>query len=89
MMNLKEISKKIIGGDFSSLLRFVNSNRKVHPMEAAKILTSVPLDAAVDGFRSLPTTMQTKVFPYVDFLVQQKSHKGIDKAKGCFYFKQT
>ena len=70
-------------GDFSSLLGFVNTNRNVHPSEVAKMLTSVTADAALKGFQSLPTLTQTKVFPYLDILLQQKIIKAINKAKAA------
>ena len=88
MLNLKEISKKIMKGDFSSLLGFVNSNRNVHPAEVAKMLTSVPGNAALKGFLSLPTNTQTKVFPYLDILLQRKIIKTITKARASFILNQ-
>jgi magnesium transporter len=81
MLNLKEISKKIIKGDFSSLLSFVNSNRNVHPTEVAKMLSAVPADAAIEGFQSLPNSTQTKVFPYLDLLLQKKIIKVLPRSK--------
>ncbi len=72
MMNLKEISKKIIKGDFSSLLGFGNGNKNVHPSEVAKMLTAVPIATALQGFQSLPNNTETKVFPYLDILLQRK-----------------
>jgi magnesium transporter len=83
-MNLKEISKKIIKGDFSSLLGFINSNRNVHPTEVAKMLTSVPLSAGLQGFQSLPTATQIKVFPYLEILLQKKIIKTLTKARASF-----
>jgi magnesium transporter len=84
MMNLKEISKKIIKGDFSSLLGFVNSNRNVHPTEVAKMLGAVPIDTAMQAFRSLPVSTQTKVFPYVDILLQRKIIKTLTKTRASY-----
>ena len=84
MLNLKEISKKLMKGDFSSLLGFVNSNRSVHPTEVAKMLTAVPNDAALQGFRTLPTSTQTKVFPYLDILLQKKIIKALTKPRAAF-----
>lgn len=82
-MNLKEISKKIIKGDFSSLLGFGNGNKNVHPSEVAKMLTSVPIATALQGFQSLPTHTETKVFPYLDFLLQKKIIATITRAKAA------
>ena len=83
-MNLKEISKKIINGDFSSLLNFGNGNKHVHPTEVAKMLDAVPSDAALKGYCSLPTNTQTKVFPYLDSNLQRKIVKTITKASAAF-----
>ncbi len=71
-------------GDFSSLLGFVNSNRNVHPIEVAKMLASVKDDAALKGFRSLPTSTQAKVFPYLDILLQKKVIRALTKVRASF-----
>ena len=71
-MNLKEISKKIINSDFSSLLSFGNGNKNIHPSELAKMLISVPVDAAMKAFESLPDITQIKAFAYLDDVLQQK-----------------
>ena len=71
-MNLKEISNKIVHGDFSSLLSFGNGNKKVHPSELAKMLISVPIDSALKAFESLPVITQIKAFAYLDDVLQQK-----------------
>ncbi len=84
MMNLKEISKKILKGDFSSLLGFGNGNKNVHPTEVAKMLGAVPTDTALQAFGSLPTTTQTKVFPYLDTLLQKRIIKKLTKTKAAF-----
>lgn len=84
MMNLKEISKKIINGDFSSLLNFGNGNKNVHPTEVAKMLGSVPTESARKAFNSLPTITQTKVFVYLDSSLQKKIVKNILKSKAVF-----
>lgn len=83
MMNLKEISKKIISGDFSSLLAFGGSNKNVHPSEIAKMLVAVPLDAALKAFHSLPASTQIKAFPYLDILLQKKIIKAATKARAA------
>ncbi|MBC7625991.1 MAG: magnesium transporter [Ferruginibacter sp.] len=83
-MHLKEISKKIIKGDFSSLLHFGNGNKNVHPAEVTKMLASVPDENAVQAFRSLPTSTQTKVFPYLDILLQKKIIQKLTKPRASF-----
>ena len=82
-MNLKEISKKLIKGDFSSLLGFGNGNKNVHPSEVAKMLNSVPIDTAFKAFQSLPANTQTKVFSYVDILLQKKIVKNSAKQRAA------
>ena len=84
MLNLKQISKKIITGDFSSLLSFGNGNKNVHPTEVAKMLGAVPTEAALKAFRSLPTITQTSVFPYLEILLQKKIVTTITKSRAAF-----
>lgn len=81
MMNLKEISKKIINGDFSSLLNFGNGNKNVHPTEVAKMLGAVPTESATKAFSSLPTNTQIRVFAYLDTALQKKIVKTISKVR--------
>ena len=71
-------------GDFSSLLGFSNSNKNVHPAEVAKMLGAVPTESALDGFRSLPTATQTKVFPHLDTLLQKRIIKTLAKTRASF-----
>ena len=80
-MNLKEISKKILSGDFSNLLNIGNGNKNVHPAEVAKMLASVPADTAVKGFVSLPSNTQTKVFSYLDVPIQKRIIKTLSKTR--------
>lgn len=84
MLNLKEISKKLMKGDFSILLSFISSNRNVHPTEVAKMLSTVNDDAALKGFRSLPTSTQAKVFPYLELLLQKKVIRALTKPRAAF-----
>ena len=83
-MNLKEIRKKIMKGDFSSLLGFGISHNNVHPSEIAKMLDAVPLDAGLKGFESLQTGTQVRVFSYLDILLQQKIIKTLTKTRAAF-----
>jgi len=84
MLNLKEISKKIIKGDFSSLLGLINNNKNVPPAEVAKMLNALQGEAALKGFQSLPSVTEAKVFPYLDILLQKKVIKAIAKTKASF-----
>ena len=83
MISLKEISKKIAKGDFTSLLPgFGRGNKNVHPTEVATMLSSVPADAALKGFLSLPVYTQVRVFPYLeDPLLQKKIIDTLSKDK--------
>jgi magnesium transporter len=84
MINLKEISKKIVKGDFSSLLGF-GKNKNVHPTEVAQMLSSVPDEAALKGFQSLPTATQTKVFSYLeDPSLQRKIIESMPRDKAIY-----
>lgn len=83
-MNLKEISKKIIQGDYSSLLNFGNGNKNVHPTEVAKMLSAVPPDAALQAYNSLPTITQVKVFPYFSLPLQKTIAETISTSRATF-----
>ncbi|MBC7538468.1 MAG: magnesium transporter [Bacteriovorax sp.] len=76
-MNLKEISKKIMKGDFGNLLN-------LHPSEVAKMLGPIPFEISIQGFLSLPESKQSKVFPYLDLLLQKKMIKSLSKVEATF-----
>ncbi len=71
-MNLKEIRRKIISGDFGSLLGLKEDNTNIHPTEIAKMLSSLPDETTISAFQSLPVNNQVKVFPYLDIRQQRK-----------------
>jgi magnesium transporter len=80
MINLNDISKKLIAGDFSSLLHVGNGSKNLPTAEVARMLASVPLNAATQGFISLPTPTQIKIFPYLDNHVQKNIIRTVKKA---------
>ncbi|PSL42890.1 magnesium transporter [Chitinophaga niastensis] len=84
MMNLKEISKKIRNGDFSSLLGLSNGNKRVHPAEVARMLASVSTDKSVEGFMSLPLNKQTEVFAYLDSPLQKRIISTLNNTKAAY-----
>lgn len=71
-MNLKDIRKKILTGDFSGLFGPGEDNKNIHPTESAKMLASLPDDKALKAFLSLPAYNQAKIFTYLDILLQKK-----------------
>jgi len=80
-MNLKDIRKKILSGDFGNLFGLGENNKNIHPTEVAKMLASLPDDTALKAFQSLPTHNQEKVFPYLDILLQKKIIKAATKTR--------
>lgn len=82
-MNLKDIRKKILSGDFASLLGLGVDNKNSHPTEVAKMLSSLPDDTALNAFQSLPTYNQVKVFPYLDVLLQRKIIKTATRTRAA------
>jgi magnesium transporter len=84
MINLMDITKKLLTGDFSSLLGLVQSNKNVHPSEVSQMLNAVPDATALKGFRSLPTSSQAKVFPYLDILLQKKVIRALTKPRAAY-----
>jgi len=66
-MKIKELSKKLLQGNFSFLSLFkTNRTEALHPAEMAKILISLPNDAVLKAFDQLPPGMQVSVFAYLD-----------------------
>jgi len=66
-MKIKELSKKLLQGNFSFLSLFkTNKTEALHPAEMAKILITLPNDAVLKAFDQLPPGMQLSVFAYLD-----------------------
>jgi len=67
-MKIKDLSRKILQGDFSFLSFFKtnNKNQSLHPAEMAKILVTLPNDALIKAFQQVPQAAQTSVFAYLD-----------------------
>ncbi|MFP5039353.1 magnesium transporter [Parasediminibacterium sp. JCM 36343] len=80
-MNLKDIRKKILSGDFSNLLSFGESKRNIHPAEVASMFVSLPHEVALDAFQSLPEHNEVKVFPYLSMPLQKHLGKSLPKEK--------
>lgn len=81
MINIKEINKKILSGDFNEFIKVKNPNQNLHPTNVAKMLSLVSFDLGLEAFRSLPIESQRKVFPYLDILLQKKIIKALTKAE--------
>jgi magnesium transporter len=79
MMNLKETGKKLRKGDFSSLSGIINSDKKIHPSEIAQMFYSIPGQKAVKAFLALPHPTRTRVFPYLDIVLQKKISRALSK----------
>jgi len=88
MINVKEITKKLLKGDFSVLLSFIHSNKNIHPSEVARMLSTVPDKTASEGFLSLPASSQLKVFPYLDVLMQQQVMRKLAHSRAAFILNQ-
>ncbi len=77
-MTIKDLSKKILQGDFRFLSLFkTNRDYSLHPAELAKVLLSLPNDAALKAFNQLPQTVQVNVFAYLDVQHQKFLLKSI------------
>ncbi|MBC7712966.1 MAG: magnesium transporter [Rhizobacter sp.] len=80
-MNLKEITKKVLHGDFSALISYGHTKKNVHPNDVAKVLESVPKTNAAQAFCSLPHHTQIKVLPYLDLILQKEIVHTLEKQK--------
>jgi magnesium transporter len=67
-MLLDDVREKILEGDLSELLH--HSKDDDYPTEVAKLLESLPHDTAVQTFIALPEKIQTKIFAYLDHVLQ-------------------
>ncbi|MBC7427344.1 MAG: magnesium transporter [Bacteriovorax sp.] len=82
-MNLKEISKKLMHGDFSGLLSYGSNKNNVHPNDIAKVLGSIPFKNAATAFCSIPEHTQSKVLPYLDLVLQKEILHTLQKSKAA------
>src|SRR5215467_1038905 len=80
MMNLKEIRKKILKGDFIGLFRFlVKDEKRMQPSEVPQIFLNLPASSAIKAFQSFPEKNKIMLFPYLDNLVQKQIISEITK----------
>jgi len=72
-MNLKEVRKKILKGDFSWLLRMLgNKKNALHPADVAQIFVPLSNEASSQAFEAFALEDQLQVFPYLDAALQKK-----------------
>ncbi|HEU0065409.1 MAG TPA: magnesium transporter [Flavisolibacter sp.] len=70
-MKLSKITGNLLKGDFSALFEQKDKGR-LHPVEMAHVLNSLPGEALLPSFTGLSYETQVEVFPYLDPLVQKK-----------------
>ena len=68
-MLVQDLREKILEGDLSELLH--HSKDDDYPAEVSKLLESLPNDYAIHTFLALPESIQIKIFPYLDHVMQQ------------------
>jgi magnesium transporter len=83
-MNFKELTNKILKGDFTGLLGWSRDNKNVHPAEIARVLCGMPFEAAFQTFQSFPVKTQVGIFPYLDALTQKKIIRQLGNEKAAF-----
>lgn len=81
MVSIKDIRTKILKGDFSGLFGLGKDQNLIHPNDVALLISSLPVDAALKAFVSLPKPSQTDVFTYLPFDWQKQILKSISKEK--------
>ena len=87
-MNFKEITNKILKGDFSGLFGFNRDRNNVDTADIAKVLASLPAETAMQAFQSFPIKNEIKIFPYLDLLTQKKIIRHLGKARASIHFKR-
>src|SRR5215831_3297872 len=83
-MNLKEITNKILKGDFSGLFSFSRDKSNLDPAEVAKVLRGIPVEAAMKAFQSFTVKNQITIFPYLDLLTQKKIIRHLGKSSAAY-----
>src|ERR1700744_3185000 len=68
-MLVQDLREKILEGDLSELLH--HSKNEDYPAEVAKLLGSMPSEYAINTFLALPEAVQTKIFAFLDHILQQ------------------
>jgi magnesium transporter len=81
-MKLKELTLKLLKGDFRSLFKAQN-NHQLHPVEVAQVLNSLPADSALTAFTAFTEENQLDIFPYLDPLMQKKVIQSIPKGNAA------
>jgi magnesium transporter len=81
-MNLKEIRKKLLKGDFSGLFR-LNGNKKnsLHPADVAQIFVPLPDDTSTHAFEAFSPEDQVQVFPYLEIALQKKIIRNLPRER--------
>ncbi len=70
-MNVNELPKQIIKGDFSFLRSLLKNDQNQHPAELSKIIQQFTFEDSLKEFLLLPEEKQIAVFPYLDLMVQK------------------
>jgi len=83
-MHFKEITSKILKGDFTGLLGLNRENKSVHPAEIARVLAGMPFEATYQAFQSFPLKTQVGIFPYLDALTQKKMVRQLGNEKASY-----
>jgi magnesium transporter len=86
MMNLKEISNKVISGDFKSL--FNSGSSTIHPSEVANMLDGLPVDTALETFAQFPDQKKPLLFAYIGHFLQRKIIKKLTKEQASAILNQ-
>ena len=68
-MLVQDLREKILEGDLSELLH--HSKDEDYPAEVAKLLGSMPTEYAINTFLALPENVQTKIFAFLDHVLQR------------------
>jgi magnesium transporter len=77
-MKFKELTLKLLKGDFLSLFKTGNDH-KLQPVEVAQVLNSLPAESALTAFTAFTEDNQLDIFPYLDPLMQKKVIESLPK----------
>ncbi len=78
-MLVQDMREKILEGDLSELLH--HSKDEDYPAEVAKLLGTLPQDHAINTFLALPEGVQTKIFAFLDHVLQSSIMEELPRPK--------
>ncbi len=83
-MNLGTLGENILKGDLRAIFGMKEQQSYIHPSEAARLLHSLPMDAALQVYQLLPDKSRSAAFAYLDSDTQLRFVRAFDAKERAF-----